>query len=324
MIAADGAAGKSSTAVVEPVGGTRWIVPAAVVFLWFASGSNYLAVRVVTDALPPLLIAAMRLVGSTLLLAPLVVWRLRTRPWPSARQIRAAAIMGVLLLAVGQTVLTVGVSRLPAGLASVLGSSAPLFVALFAWAILREPLSGRQVAGVGLGFAGLVLMAAGVGKDGGFDLLGAGAVLLFAASWAAGSLYGARADLPEDVIVTLFVQLIVASAPIVILSIITGDLGRFDGAEPNGRFWGMLTFAIVVGSIMTFGVFTWVNEAVSSTVANSMAYVAPVIALTLGGVATQRDCDDEDDYCGRRNAGGGRLDGRSPQSAGATSSLDFS
>ena len=135
-----------------------------------------------------------------------------------------------------------------------------------------------------MGFPGLVVMAAGVGKDGGFDLLGAGAILLFAASWAAGSLYGARADLPEDVIVTLFVQLIVASVPIVILSTVVGDLYRFDGAELNGRLWGMLAFAIVVGSIMTFGVFTWVNQAVSSAVANSMAYVAPVIALTLGAL----------------------------------------
>ena len=261
-----------------------WIVPAAVGFLWFAGGTNYLAVRVVTEALPPLLIVMVRLMASAALLAPVIAWRLRRRPPPTRRQIASAAVMGLMLLAVGQTLLTIGVSRLPAGIAAVLGSSAPLFVALFAWAVLREPLSKRQVAGVGLGFAGLVMMAVGSGTDGGFDFLGAGAMLLFAAAWAGGSLFGSRADLPEDVLVTLFVQLLAASVPVAIVAAVTGDIHRLEGAELDQRFWAALTFTTVVGSVMTFGIFTWVNRAVSSTVANSMAYVAPVIALTLGAL----------------------------------------
>ena len=265
----------------DPAVRTRWIIPAAVVFLWFAGGTNYLAVRVVAEALPPLLIVVVRLVVSVALLAPLVAWRLRDRPPPTGRQLGSAAIMGLLLLAIGQTLLTFGISRLPAGIAAVLGSSAPLFVALFAWAILREPLSRQQVAGVGLGFAGLVLIAAGVGMNGDFDLLGAVLVLLFAAAWAAGSLYGSRADLPDDVIITLFVQLLVASVPVMIAAALAGDLRFDEETRLDARAWAALAFTIVVGSVMTFGIFTWVNRAVSSTVANSMAYVAPVIALTL-------------------------------------------
>ena len=263
---------------------SRWIVPVAVAFLWFAGGTNYLAVRVVTESLPPLLIVVVRLTMSAMLLVPVVAWRSRSRSRPTARQVGAAALMGLLLLAVGQTLLTIGVSRLHAGIAAVLGSSAPLFVALFAWVILREPVSRRQIAGVGLGFAGLVLMATGSGSNGDLDLLGAGAMLLFAAAWAGGSLFGARADLPEDTVVILFVQLFAASIPVAIAAAVSGDFHRLEGAKLDIRFWTALAFTTVVGSVMTFGLFTWVNRAVSSTVANSMSYVAPVIALTLGAL----------------------------------------
>ena len=262
----------------------RWLVPSAVVFLWAAAGSNYLAIRVVTEALPPLLVTAVRLMASTMLLVPLVVWRQRGRALPSARQIGSAAILGLLLLAIGQTLLTLGIARLSAGIAAVLGSSAPLFLALFSWALLREPLARRQVAGICTGFAGLVLMAAGMGSNGDLNVLGAGMVLMFSAAWAAGSLFGSRAELPSDVVVTLFIQMAVASVPVVVVSALSGAFHRNQGAELDVRVWTALAFTIVVGSIMNFGVFTWLNRSVSSTVANSMAYVAPVIALALGAL----------------------------------------
>ena len=269
---------------IAPAARPAWMVPSAVVFLWVAAGTNYLAIRVVTEALSPLLVTAVRLTASTMLLVPLVAWRQRGRAFPSARQIGSAAIMGVLLLAIGQTLLTLGIARLHAGVAAVLGSCAPLFLALFSWVLLREPLSRRQVAGICTGFAGLVLMAAGSGLDSGFDLLGTGMVLLFSAAWAAGSLYGTRAELPADVVVTLFVQMAVASVPVAVVAAMDGGFHRGQGSDLSVRVWAALAFTIVVGSIMNFGVFTWLNRSVSSTVANSMAYVAPVIALALGAL----------------------------------------
>lgn len=46
----------------------------------------------------------------------------------------------------------------PAGIASVITSLQPLFVSLIAIRLLREPLSGRQLAGLFLGFGGVVLV----------------------------------------------------------------------------------------------------------------------------------------------------------------------
>ena len=52
-----------------------------------------------------------------------------------------------------------GTHFLPAGVASVFGSAAPVFLALFAWVFLRELPGRRQVAGIALGLAGLAAMA---------------------------------------------------------------------------------------------------------------------------------------------------------------------
>ena len=69
-------------------------------------------------------------------------------------------------------------------------AAAPIVLALFAWAVLRQLLGLRQVCGVGLGFAGLALMAYFASTGGGFSPLGAALTLAAAASWAGGGRCG--------------------------------------------------------------------------------------------------------------------------------------
>ncbi|WP_404713721.1 EamA family transporter [Sphingomonas sp. MMS24-J13] len=66
-----------------------------------------------------------------------------------------------------------GTHFLPAGVAAVLGSSSPLFLALFAWAVFHEPLTLRQLGGVATGFVGLALMGWTSAASGDLKLVGA-------------------------------------------------------------------------------------------------------------------------------------------------------
>jgi drug/metabolite transporter (DMT)-like permease len=111
------------------------------------------------------------------------------------------------MLVGSQSVAIIGTHLLPAGMASAFGSAAPLFLALFAWIVLRESLGLRQVCGVGLGFTGLVLMAWFTSHSGGFSPLGAALTLAASGCWAGGSLWARR---------LLTTQLVAAAAVLII------------------------------------------------------------------------------------------------------------
>ena len=166
---------------------SRVLVVSAVGYQWFYNGANFVAFKVGSEAVHPLLLAAMRFTISAAVVLPLALWRLRARP-TCASELAAAAGLGLTMLVGGQTLGILGTHLLPAGVAWVFGSAAPIFLALFAWGVLREPLALAQVCGVGLGFAGLALMAWFASAGGGFNPLGAALMLVASASWAAGSL----------------------------------------------------------------------------------------------------------------------------------------
>ena len=90
-----------------------------------------------------------------------------------------------------------GTHFLPAGVASVFGSAAPVFLALFAWVFLRELPGRRQVAGIALGLAGLAAMAWLSSSGAGLRPIGAVMTLVASATWAGGSLVAARLRIPD-------------------------------------------------------------------------------------------------------------------------------
>jgi drug/metabolite transporter (DMT)-like permease len=256
----------------------------ALVVMWFLTGANYLALRVITDGQSPVLVAFARIACAAMVMVPVSLWRIAVAGWPSPRQVRTAAILGVMLMGGAQLLITLGVSMLPGGVSAVLGSSAPLFLALFAWAIVHEPLTLRQLLGVGLGFAGLLLLMLANQSTESLNYLGVAVMLLFAMTLAAASLYGSHSDVPADPMVSLSIQLLAATPVVGIAAVATGDLAGIDLFALDGRFWATFAFAVLGGSIGAFGLFTWLNSSGLSTAANTVSYAAPIIALGLGAL----------------------------------------
>ncbi len=185
------------------------------------------------------------------------------------------------MLVGGQSLGILGTHLLPAGVASVFASAAPIFIALFAWAVLREPLSLRQACGVGLGFAGLVLMAWFASTGVGFSPLGAALTLAASASWAGGSLWAQRLCLPDDPVMTLAAQLVASAAVLTVAVAATGIAGRTDLADLPAAAWWALAYLVVASTLVGYVIFLAVNADVSPTIANTFNYAAPVVALLL-------------------------------------------
>ncbi len=112
--------------------------------------------------------------------AVLGVYAVATRmPLPKRRDIPAIAALGFLGLTVYHVALSYGEVTVPAGTASLIIASVPVFSALLAIAFLGERLDAAGWVGIGLGFAGVALITVGRGQDVAFDP-GAGLVLLSA------------------------------------------------------------------------------------------------------------------------------------------------
>jgi len=259
------------------------LVALAVGYQWFYNGVNFLAFKVSGDAMHPVVVATLRFGGAALLILPLALWRLRSHP-TTARQLASAAAIGVVMLVAGQTLSIWGTHFLPAGVASVFGSAPPLFLALFAWLLFRQPLARRQVAGVAIGFAGLAFMGLSSAENAGFHVAGAVLTLVASAAWAGGSLLATRVSLPSDPVVGLATQLVAASLLLAVVAEATGIMSRTEFARIPLAAWGALAFLILASTLIGYAVFLALNRAASPTLANTYNYVAPVIALALSAL----------------------------------------
>ena len=260
----------------------RWIVVLAVGYQWFYNGANFLAFKVAGDALHPLMVAALRFVTAALVLLPFAVVRWRRTP-ASGRELGGAALLGFVMLVVSQAGAIWGTHFLPAGVAAVFGSASPLFLALFAWRVLHRPLKRRQVAGVLVGFVGLALMSWASASSGDFRVVGAVLALTASAAWAAGSLMARRLPLPRDALVSLTAQLVSAGVILGAIVATSGIAAATHLGQVSPSAWGALTFLVVASTLVGYAVFLAINAELSSTLANTFNYAAPVIALGLAG-----------------------------------------
>lgn len=125
--------------------------------LW---AGNWVAGRALRDAFDPVTLNFLRWTVATLVLAPFALPRLRGKGALLRRHagiLLALALLGVSLF---QSLVYLGLSTTTTVNAVLLNSSIPLFILLCSWIIERERASPRQIAGMLLSFAGIVIILA--------------------------------------------------------------------------------------------------------------------------------------------------------------------
>jgi drug/metabolite transporter (DMT)-like permease len=156
--------------------------------LW---GASYSLIKVGVETIPPVtLIAARTLIAAALLLA-IVRWRGLGLPrdWGTWRRF---LIQACLNSAIPFTLIAWGERQVNAGLATVLNSTAPIFVFLLTLAITRhEPVTLRNLLGVVSGMAGVCLIIGAEALSGfGEQLLAPLAIVAAAICYAGAAIFG--------------------------------------------------------------------------------------------------------------------------------------
>ena len=256
---------------------------AALATLYVVWGSTYLGIAIAIESIPPFLMLAIRfLIAGSLLIAWEIVRGDLLRARPTRRQVRDAAIVGALLLGIGNGFVAYGELTVASGIAAVLIALMPVWLAFLGWLYFRERLPVVVVGGIALGLAGVALL---VWPAGGvtFEVLGIGALILSPIGWAHGSLFSAHAaQLPRRPLTSTAIQMLAGSVALVIESAITGEFGHLRPVTASSA--GAMVYLIFIGSLLAFNAYAWLLRNAPLSLVGTYAYVNPVVAVGLGAV----------------------------------------
>lgn len=250
-----------------------------VVLAW---GSNFTAMKLALDELPPLLFVGLRFA----ILVPLILFFPRPASW------RAIIAIGVLVN-MGQFGFLFSAMRadVTAGLASlILQSQAPLTI-LLAAVFFKERVSWPQIAGIALACVGLA--GFGVAGGGNITLVGLGLVLCGALSWACGNLVFRR--LPGVNMLALFIWAsLIPPLPMLGLS------WAFEGPAPLATIaamglsgWAAVFYVAIVSTIIGYSIWGALLSRHPAALVTPFALGIPVVGIlaawivlgeTLGGL----------------------------------------
>lgn len=256
----------------------------AFVSIWFIWGSTFLAIRIAIAHIPPLLMCGVRLLSAGALL---LAWARATgAPWPRGAEWRNAAAVGLLLSAIGNGSVTLGVMRVPSGLVALLVSTIPLWMALFASLGRHGTRPGAQaIAGLALGFVGITLLI-GPGlldvRRAEFSPLWALIPVAGSLSWAWGSLWSRRVAMPRSPLLSTGVGLLAGGVVLMLASALAGEFARFSPAQVTPGSLAALAYLSVFGSVVGYSAYLYLLRTVPPAVVSTYAFVNPIVAMALG------------------------------------------
>ncbi len=242
--------------------------------LYIIWGSTYFAIRIGVESWPPLMMAGVRFFSAGLLLIAFLL--ITGHRLPSLRPLLNAALIGVLLLAVGNGMVTLAEHQnVPSGIAAVVVATVPLFTLCFShfFGIATRKL---EWFGIAIGLSGIVLLNSGGNLSG--NPWGAGMILIGSLSWAFGSVLGSRIELPNGMMAGA-IEMLAAGVVLLAASGLTGE--RLT-TMPTASGLLAVSYLAIFGSIIAINAYMFLIRNTSPAVATSYAYVNPVVAVLLG------------------------------------------
>jgi drug/metabolite transporter (DMT)-like permease len=272
------------TKPTRPGGLRLWGALATIYVVW---GSTYLGIAIAIETIPPFLMLAMRFaIAGAALFAWEVVRGGRGFRLPSAREWRDSAIVGTLLLGIGNGFVGLGEKTVPSGIAAILIALIPVWFAVLGRLYFHDPFPRLVLVGIGVGLAGVVLLVWPFGDGANtFDLAGVVILLVAPLGWAHGSLYSARkAVLPARPLMATGLQMLLGSGALFVEAVLTGELGRFRPEAVSASSLAALAYLTVFGSLLAFNAYAWLLRNAPISLVGTYAYVNPVVAVALGGL----------------------------------------
>jgi drug/metabolite transporter (DMT)-like permease len=262
----------------DAVNTRQWVLFWALGLIW---GSSFLWIKIGVRELDPFTLVGWRLLFGTWGMVTVVLWQRPRFPRETSIWL-ALALLGIVNTALPFVLITWGEKSIDSAVASVLNSTMPLFTLVIAHLFLHdEPITARKAFGLLIGFCGVLILMARDLEPGSLrlGLLGQGAVLLAAVSYASAAVFARGTMRNVSPMVQAFVPM--AFADMLVWSIATqaGDPGRLPSLAHT---WIALLWLGLLGSCVAYLIYYSLLHTVGATRASMVTYVFPVVGVALG------------------------------------------
>ncbi len=255
----------------------------ALVVVYVVWGSTYLAIRVGVQTLPPFMLAGVRYLVAGALLYPVAVRmggpQVRRADRPGTKQWLGAAIVGLLLLTLGNGGLTYGEQSVESGLAALLVATVPLWMLGADRVLNGRTITLRATAALALGVIGVAVLARPSPAG---TVTGVVIILVGSASWGTGSVLSHRLALPARPLVGSGMQMLVGGGLLLVLSVISREWTTFSLHQVSWASFAALLYLIGPGSLIALSCYLIALKGLPTSTVATYAFVNPLVAVVLG------------------------------------------
>jgi drug/metabolite transporter (DMT)-like permease len=257
----------------------RW--PVQLVLVALIWGASFMFIKVELDAgIAPLHVALLRCVfGAAALLAMLAFTRDRL-PRDRGLWLHLLVVAG-LMNAVPFVLFAYGETEVSSLLAGIFNSLTPLMTLLFSLVVLPdEPPTPERLAGIAVGFAGVLVVLAPWQEIGGGSLLGALACIAAASCYGLGFPYMRRhlSGRPETAVAISAAQVSLGG----LLLLLVAPLGDLPGELPGVAAWLSVLALGALGTGLAYVLNFNVVRSAGAQTASMVTYLVPVFAVVFG------------------------------------------
>lgn len=259
-----------------------WHIALAFTALYLIWGSTYLAIKIAIETIPPFLMATARfLIAGAILYA---IARANGVPKPTRSQWLHSVIVGALLIAGGNGIVSFAEKSIDSTMAALIIASNPLFMTLLGWwgGVQSKP-SLRMCLSLAGGFLGvtfLILSTNTLSLDA--TLWGSLLVILAVLFWTSGSIYSKRNPQTINPWLQSGMQMICGGLVCLVVGASLGEFHAFDLETVSIRSWSAFAYLVIAGSLAGFTSYVYLLKHCAPTAVASHAYVNPVVAVILG------------------------------------------
>lgn len=254
----------------------------AVCIIW---GTTYYALRIGVKSFPPLLFSGIRqLIAGILLLVVMILMRQKF-DW-SISNLMKQALIGFLMMVMGNGLVGWAEVYIPSGLAALIASLIPLNIVLINYISGKErKINSTIISGLLLGLGGMAFIFKDNLKDIGNAGYFTGLMMSLTASvcWSVGTIlvkkFNNKSDTPYH---NMALQMLFGGILMGIGGFFIEDRGRLITAGTES--WEALLYLVVFGSIVALLCYQYAIKTLSINTVSLYAYINPFIAIVLGCV----------------------------------------
>ncbi len=254
---------------------------ALVYLVW---GSTYFFIKASVASIPASFVVAWRFLAGAIILTGLGIARKGFSPFPTLKEIAGSLAIGILLLLMGNGLITAAERTIPSWMGSIVIACMPIYVAIYNFILYRTHITPIRLIGAAAGVLGVIIIL----YDGSSlaSSLNPGALLAVAGalSWGFGTSVAKALPKAKDVFASTAIQMYGAAAVSLAIGIAGGGnpVRALFSATPWSLF--SLAYLAVLGSL-TLVAYNYLLVVEPSFRISSYSLVNPVIAVFLGLVS---------------------------------------